>query len=319
MGAPEKPPPQETKAKAFTSTGLNALNLPRPSGKFYKKSQAVKIVAARSARGSRDLRLSIQEIATRGHVPSKSALYDAVSKYERGETVIDGWGKQAGLQSKPKMFTQWAYSAVRYSDRKTWKGELKLPLTLANFTDVDSRGGTLTGTSGAGHWYEGFIGPGAYDLNKPEMEKVELWIGCQVPDSMSDLIRMYFSPTEFPPPASVADGGKGETYLALKAYIRRQASLANTPVVCTGSSKGKPEKIFRCQKHGKVIGGQRVYCPYTFTLRWDKIGYYIHLKESGLLTCGCPFHSCPPPNTVRRMQKGSGRRVKATKRMSDLR
>ena len=58
--------------------------------------------------------------------------------------------------------------------------------------------------------------------------------------------KLYFSPTEYPPPRDNAKHHNDITFGNLKNYIEHQAALGNSPVICTGGDKRKREKRFKC-------------------------------------------------------------------------
>jgi len=103
--------------------------------------------------------------------------------------------------------------------------------------------------------------------------------------SLDRTYRLYFPPQHFPPPKNLNDGGNSIEFAKVRAHIRE-----GSRVFCNG---GKNEKIFTCNTNYKArhIGPS---CPFGFTVRWDRHGFYIHLLShlSMYENAGCPFHCC---------------------------
>ena len=104
----------------------------------------------------------------------------------------------------------------------------------------------------------------------------------------TNISRLYFPPQHFPPPKNLNDGGNSIEFAKVRLHIREASH-----VFCNG---GKNEKIFTCDKNYKT-GHIGPSCPFGFTVRWDRHGFYIHLsstnqKYSRRGNAGCPFHCC---------------------------
>ena len=121
-------------------------------------------------------------------------------------------------------------------------------------------------------------------------------------------------------------GGSNEAFSKLKNYIMvssissknprltrywdqygHKIGISNSAVVCNGGSKKYRNKVFRCAHAYKQIEGTKQACPMSFTVCWDKKGYYINLMTKlkrergihglgkflpGVNTTGCPWHCC---------------------------
>ena len=109
--------------------------------------------------------------------------------------------------------------------------------------------------------------------------------------------RIYFDPIKYPPPNNERAVNECTTFYTLRCNIRQVCRNAGSPVYCNGG--GKNEKIFLCANNKKRLnksgsgGTKRECCPFRFTIRWDKHGFYIHLMDNlQIHTNGCPFHLC---------------------------
>ena len=102
--------------------------------------------------------------------------------------------------------------------------------------------------------------------------------------------RIYFNPTEFPPPRKGLEDGAFEE---LKSRIRAVSKESGSPVFCNGGNGA--EKTFTCAHNSRNKRGNSSHCPFRFTVRWDKHGYYVHLKDlfgMRVQSSGCPWHLC---------------------------
>lgn len=104
----------------------------------------------------------------------------------------------------------------------------------------------------------------------------------------TNISRLYFPPQHFPPPKNLNDGGNSIEFAKVRLHIREASH-----VFCNG---GKNEKIFTCDKNYKT-GHIGPSCPFGFTVRWDRHGFYIHLSSTNQKysirgNAGCPFHCC---------------------------
>ena len=81
------------------------------------------------------------------------------------------------------------------------------------------------------------------------------------------------------------------------------AIKAGNPVVCNGSNGKEESKFFRCaecyrKKGDKVspVSKHKASCDFSLTLKWDSIGFYIHLNEFGSYfvrkNVGNNIHTC---------------------------
>ena len=123
-------------------------------------------------------------------------------------------------------------------------------------------------------------------------------------DALGDIIcRLYLDPDKFPLPPAGVDVAGSLQFKAVKGYIRLMAMKAGNPVVCNGSGGKVDSKVFVCadcyRKNGREnspISKHKGSCDFSLTLKWDSIGFYIHLNEFGRAfvrkNCGNNIHTC---------------------------
>ena len=93
--------------------------------------------------------------------------------------------------------------------------------------------------------------------------------------------RFYFSPTQFPTPNDLTSAGTGDVFESLKSYIEYASEKGGSPVVCRSYKPGC--KKFTC-KHSND-------CKFSFLVKWDVYGYYIHLYNAKSGFIGCKYHN----------------------------
>ena len=99
--------------------------------------------------------------------------------------------------------------------------------------------------------------------------------------------KFYFSPIQFPTPNDLTLAGTGDVFESLKSYIEYASEKGGSPVVCRSYKPGC--KKFVC-KHSKS-------CKFSFLVKWDMFGYYIHLYNydigcvKGYIGCGIHNHN----------------------------
>jgi len=103
--------------------------------------------------------------------------------------------------------------------------------------------------------------------------------------------RLYFSPKQFPV-TNVENAGDNDTFQQLQQYIINQSSVVgNSPVVFQGTNPG-------CKR----FGCKHAHCKFSFLVKWDQYGYYIHISKPNptygdhsmidrKCVVGCEFHS----------------------------
>lgn len=185
---------------------------------------------------------------------------------------------------------------------KPWSGSICLPCTPAKETDPTSV------------------------LNEPDPIDICTYLAGQ---KSASIVGLYFSTTEFPPPANPKDAFKKEdsVWPRLKHKIERESYQCGSPVVV---GKGSSNRSFVCQicnktnkknrstkrtdvdyrqthltndgERGERENGRALprrtstqdvshnTCSFRFTIKCDEKGYFITLRRGG----GCPTHTGHP-------------------------
>ena len=238
-------------------------------------------------------------------VPSKSALYDVVSQFEKGGVVEnDDWGvrgkKRTGAAPKNRNIR--AFKRVcpppqehhlhSLKTKGEWMGHIKLHVALIHLEDMDIENNCVLMVKDKARFDR---------LIRKHLKESDICVFLGWEYSYDDLwgkpVRMYFCQNTFPPPATAEDGGKGPTFERLKSYIRMESLRCGSPVICNGNGQ-KNEKRFCCNKcsHSTKSTSTTKWCRFNFRVRWDNVGYYIYLSESlsGRFCFGSPNHTCNP-------------------------
>ena len=119
------------------------------------------------------------------------------------------------------------------------------------------------------------------------------YIGSEIDDEESfysddRIFRLYFDQETYTPPENIDDAGSSSIFEKLRNEIRAVSQRYGSCVICKGNGNYN-EKVFICRANHKGTAK----CPFRFTVRWDKHGYYIHLMARPSIHCnGCPFHLC---------------------------
>jgi hypothetical protein len=126
------------------------------------------------------------------------------------------------------------------------------------------------------------------------------------------IAKLYFPPKKFAPPTN--NDPDRVVLCNLRKCIRQAAADGGSPVICIGQSNPN-EMRFRC-KHWYRRRKTKAYdgssnndknrkhpynsycCTFTFTVKWDKFGYYISLLRSIIAdsNMGFAWHCCEPPH-----------------------
>ena len=92
------------------------------------------------------------------------------------------------------------------------------------------------------------------------------------------------------------EAGSCSAFYNLRSFIQKHARTSGSPVVCNGGSD-PDNKLFTCIHNSKSRRQpESVRCPFGFTVKWDNIGYYVHLAKGQtekLNPNGCRWHLCP--------------------------
>jgi hypothetical protein len=242
---------------------------------MYSKTHAIN-EALKYGKGTPERGAAIKDMVRMGCVPSKTAFYDAINIFEKegGNVMIDSWNMEKGPVRKRRLRKMGSI----------WLAHICMP---AIPVDCD--------------FYDG----------KPVMDKDSILELYKTPRNYMGLTegtykkvgiggRIYFSPHQFPTPLNLAIAGSAndKVFQRLKKCIQKYCEDAGSPVVCNGGKAGSKKFVcshkMRARKQ-KLTTDKRYTCPYSFTVKWDKLGYFIplrnrHLKRS---TCfvGCEFHN----------------------------
>jgi len=227
-------------------------------------------------------------------------------------------------------------SAGKHIDSKGWRGELYLDVTPVTFADINQYSSYeySNGTRLVNKMVD-LTEPITLDIctflgqrNRAYAEDTDEWI--TFPSPVNTFCRLYFNQKEFPPPNDLKEGGNNETFTKLKNYIMVSSTSSKNPrltpqyfrdlnkrctldgrsnsaVVCSGGSNKYQNKVFRCAHAYKNVQGTKQSCPMSFTVCWDRYGYYINLMTKvkqkrqvggkiklfhGTNATGCPWHCC---------------------------
>lgn len=115
------------------------------------------------------------------------------------------------------------------------------------------------------------------------------------PPSLERVYRLYFPLRAFPPPENLNDISQSANFARVRDYLYHKNGMK-----CIGYGGGnKNERIFKCKSPDEqsvelIREKGKQSCPYGFTVRWDKYGFYIHLLggQNRSTNCGCPWHCC---------------------------
>lgn len=246
---------------------------------MYSKTHAIN-EALKYGKGTPERGAAIKDMVRMGCVPSKTAFYDAINIFEKegGNVMIDSWNMEKGPVRKRRLQKMGSI----------WLAHICMP---AIPVDCD--------------FYNG----------KPVLDKdsiLELYKTPRIVD-ISDYMgltegtykkvgiggRIYFSPHQFPTPLNLAIAGSAndKVFQRLKKCIQKYCEDAGSPVVCNGGKVGSKKFVcshkMRARKR-KLDTEVHYTCRYSFTVKWDKLGYYIALRnERKQSSCfvGYEFHN----------------------------
>ena len=226
---------------------------------YYSKIHASSIAMLYRKNSKERLHLITQMVQNKC-VPSKKALYEVINTRENGLMFVEEeWSKGGGRKE---------YGCVQSScleeDNKCFLGRFELALI-----PVDQKGIVCI-----------------HKHNVAATKTMEIHFPPK-PVYICDHIgknkeqRFYFSPIQFPTPNDLMLAGTGDVFESLKSYIEYASEKGGSPVVCRSYKPGC--KKFVC-KHSKN-------CKFSFLVKWDMIGYYIHLYNYDFGYIGCEIHN----------------------------
>lgn len=280
----------------------------------YTKQQCLYIIKSTTVKGSEERGKLISFMVKWNLVPSKSALYQLLQRDEDGLPIGDNnWGLKEhdqdtqerepfekivsdtiSMMPSPPALPPVSTTKMLIKDEAArlgesakinirgmvgWKGRLRLPVTPVRFCDHLHR----------------------TNLSSPTFVDICQYIGsCDIYDGKKyirhieryeRIQKLYFNQKWYKPPNDMDYGGESTTFGQLKSNIRSISEEEGSPVICSGGSKKNHYKIFTCNKNKH---GHHKKCPFSFQVRWDEFGYYIHLLPSmkHFYRTGCSWHCC---------------------------
>lgn len=297
---------------------------PLLGGKQYSKREALRIIS-KTRKGSGERAAMIKFMIDEGYVPVKSkCFYDLIRDTEiRGLPVGDDNWNSVGRPTREvaaKKNHNKDGSCYRDKDifpmRKDKEKKAKLAakkVSWLNYKHDDAKP-SLWGKRG---WKGSIVfrpyslAMITYDTDLVDVEKSYFdycnerdWVdicsyigGSYHPETNygDRIYRIYFNLNQFPPPENLGEGGSCSTFVKLSNYIHNLSCESGSPVTCNGN-EGENGKRFSCAYNREARKQPNcIYCPFGFTVKWDDIGYYIHLMkvESARMNCnGCQWHLC---------------------------
>ena len=280
--------------------------LPRPRNEpYYARDEAANLVFSQTVNNTSERSLIMNDMVNGRLVPVKLRNFQRlISKLDYPKLqIITGkkWGYNPGEESfqlrfeGPRKMVKVDHGKKDYGN---WVGRIHLRvakvnhLTLSWAVEMDSE-----------HLLRQEI---MSSLNEIDICS---YLGkmCQETydrDALGDFIcRLYLDPDKFPLPPAGVKVASSLQFNAVKGYIRLMAMKAGNPVVCNGSNGKEDSKVFRCaecyrKKSDKVspVSKYKASCDFSLTLKWDSIGFYIHLNEFGSYfvrkNVGNNIHTC---------------------------
>ncbi len=251
--------------------------------KMYSKTHAIN-EALKYRKCTPERGAAIKEMVLMKCVPSKTAFYEAINKFEKeeGNVMIDCWNSKTGPLKRGFL--------RKMSNGNRWLAHVLMP---AIPVDCDSDGNPIMDRISIPQLY-----------STPEIVDISDYMGLikgstGVTSKIGVGGRIYFSPHQFPTPLNlnIAGSANDKVFQRLKKCIQKCCEDAGSPVVCNGGKVGSKKFVcshkMRARKR-KLDTEDHYTCRYSFTVKWDKLGYYIALrnerKQSGCFV-GYEFHN----------------------------
>jgi len=216
---------------------------------YYSKTHASDI-AMSYRRGSRERGYVISELAKNGCIPNRQQLYEVINTREKGLMFVEEeWDTRKGRKRDYGK----VIDCTTEDEQEEFVGRFMLaviPVQTQHCFDL----------------------PRYFQHNIPIDDLLKSYTIPRSRDICDYLessrgVRLYFSTLQFPTPDDPKEADKCATFKALIQYIEYASEKGGSPVVCRSYKPGV--KKFVC-KHSKK-------CKYSFQLKWDDYGYYIHL------------------------------------------
>jgi len=249
---------------------------------MYSKTHAISVVM-KYGKGTHERGVAIKDMALLGCVPSKTAFYNAINRFEKeeGNVMIDCWNATNGPSKK---------GCLRDLRCGSWLAHIYMP---AIPVDCDYDGNPIMDKDTILALYK-----------TPRIIDISDYMGLikgefKAANKVGVGGRIYFSPHQFPTPLNldIAGSANDKVFQRLKNCIQKYCEDAGSPVVCNGGKVGS--KKFVCShkmkaRKRKLTTDIRYNCRYSFTVKWDKFGYFIALRnrrKQSECFIGCTYHN----------------------------
>jgi len=208
---------------------------------YYSKTYASDI-AMSYRRGSLERGYAITEMVKNKCVPNKTSLYEVINTRENGSMFVEEeWNKRKGRKRKHGN----VIDVTSEDQQHLFTGRFMISVVPVPYCGFQSTSPRVIALS--------YVLPKSVDL-------FDYLCKCRKE-------RLYFSSIQFPTPDDLKEADKCTSFKLLTQYIEYASEKGGSPVVCRSYKPGV--KKFVC-KHSKK-------CNYSFQLKWDEYGYYIHL------------------------------------------
>ena len=275
-----------------------SFHLPSPSNKeYYTRDEAAQLVVTRTLKGTKARGLIIDAMLKSGHIPVKrTAFTRLLTDVENLVKIVgENWGNYKGS----KVFRLYFEGPCKRVGCD-WEGSILLKVAVVEQEHLRSFATSDETMSKMKQWLVSNAKEvdicdhiGKKYFRRQSYRHRSDWKTC----------RLYLDPEQFPLPPPSVKITTSTQLAAVKDYIRMMANKRGNPVVCNGGKNAS--KIFQCavcyRRRGrsdrKLFTGKKS-CDFNFTLKWDSVGFYIHLFDFGCKYVqegvGCIFHTCDP-------------------------
>ena len=281
---------------------------PPRDGKMYTKREALRHIS-KTTKYSSERGAMIRFMVDEGYAPcSAKCLYQLTKRVEEKHLPIGSNEWDGRCQNTQKAsaregeIPEWSqyipekghdkdiFPRQKYQQSKTkqWNGRIvfRFLIPVSFGCDLDLFFKKETDIDGSIY----------YGKARKHMKTIDIcsYIGSEIADeelfySDDRIFRLYFDQETYTPPENIDEAGSSSIFEKLRNEIRAVSQRYGSCVICKGNGNNHNEKVFICLAKHKGTAK----CPFRFTVRWDKHGYYIHLMARPSVHCnGCPFHLC---------------------------